>query len=77
MLIVQSDKAAASAGWLTWALANGWGGRKLTDDVVDAGLSALFGTLLDADNVSPGLATDNVASDSPFQAAFPYLANPN
>src|SRR5215470_8994497 len=34
MLIVQTDKAASSAGWLTWALANGYGGRKLTDDVV-------------------------------------------
>ena len=31
MLIVQTDKAATSAGWLTWALANGYGGRKLTD----------------------------------------------
>lgn len=77
MLIVQTDKAPASAGWLTWALANGWGGRKLTDDVVDAGLAALFGTLLDADNVSPGLTTDNVANDSQFLATFPYLANPN
>ncbi|MES1259562.1 MAG: DUF4331 family protein, partial [Gemmatimonadota bacterium] len=36
MLIVQTDKAQSTAGWLTWALANGWGGRKLTDDVVDA-----------------------------------------
>lgn len=77
MLIVQTDKPTASAGWLSWALANGWGGRKLTDDVVDAGLAALFGPLLDADNVSPGLATDNVANDSQFQATFPYLAVPN
>lgn len=77
MLIVQSDKATTSAGWLSWALANGWGGRKLTDDVVDAGLAALFGTLLDADNVSPGLATDNVPSDSQFLPAFPYLGTPN
>ena len=77
MLIVQSNKATNTAGWLTWALADGWGGRKLADDVVDAGLMALFGPLLDADNVSPGLTTDNVASDSPFQATFPYLATPN
>ncbi len=77
MLIVQTDKAPATAGWLSWALANGWGGRKLTDDVVDAGLAAIFGSLLDADNVSPGLATDNVANDSQFLPAFPYLAAPN
>lgn len=77
MLIVQTDKNPNTAGWLSWALANGWGGRKLPDDVVDAGLAALFGSLLDPNDVTPGLATDNVASDSPFQATFPYLANPN
>ncbi len=77
MLIVQADKAPATAGWLTWALANGYGGRKLTDDVVDAGLAALFGNLLDPNNLSPGLATDNVANDSQFQVTFPYLAVPN
>ena len=46
-LIVQTNKATSSAGWLTWALADGWGGRKLTDDVVDAGSAAIFGNLLD------------------------------
>ena len=77
MLIVQTDKAQSTAGWLSWALANGWGGRKLTDDVVDAGLSAIFGSLLDPSNTSPGLATDNVASDSPFLTTFPYVAPAN
>jgi Domain of unknown function (DUF4331) len=78
MLIVQTDKAANTAGWLTWALANGYGGRKLTDDVVDAGLSALFGSLLSPNNVSPGLTTDNVnQNDKPFGTTFPYLAGAN
>ena len=78
MLIVQTDKPANTAGWLTWALANGYGGRKLTDDVVDAGLAALFGSLLSPTNVSPGLATDNVSqNDKPFGATFPYLAGAN
>ena len=78
MLIVQTDKAGSTAGWLTWALANGYGGRKLTDDVVDAGLMAIFGPLLDPTNVSPGLTTDNVsANDKPLNAAFPYLAEPS
>ena len=77
MLIVQTDKPAASAGWLTWALADGYGGRKLTDDVVDAGLAALFGSLLNPRSVSPGLVTDNVnANDKPLSATFPYLAGP-
>ena len=74
-LLVQSDKDTASAGWLTWALANGWGGRKLTDDVVTAGLQAIFGALLDPNNTSPGLSDDHVdANDVPFTATFPYLA---
>ncbi|MEO5824663.1 MAG: DUF4331 family protein [Gemmatimonadales bacterium] len=77
MLIVQTDKATSTAGWLSWALADGWGGRKLADDVVDAGLAATFGSLLDPNNVSPGLATDNVPSDSPFLATFPYIAPAN
>lgn len=78
MLIVQTDKPAATAGWLSWALANGYGGRKLTDDVVDAGLSAIFGNLLSPNNVSAGLTTDNVnQNDKPFLATFPYLAAAN
>ena len=74
-LLVQSDKDTASAGWLTWALANGWGGRKLTDDVVTAGLQAIFGALLDPNNTTPALADDHVdANDVPFGTSFPYLA---
>ena len=77
-LIIQTDKDPASAGWLSWALANGWGGRKLTDGVVDAGLSAIFGSLLDPSNTSPGLTTDNVAAnDVAFDGTFPYLAAPH
>jgi hypothetical protein len=78
MLIVQTDKATSTAGWLSWALADGYGGRKLTDDVVDSGLQALFGTLLNSSNITPGLTTDNVSvNDKPFLSTFPYLASPN
>ena len=78
MLIVQTDRATNTAGWLSWAVANGYGGRKLTDDVVDAGLAAVFGSLLSPNNVSPGLTTDNVSqNDKPFLATFPYLAAAN
>jgi len=74
MLIVQTDKAGTTAGWLTWALANGYGGRKLSDDVVDAGLAAVFGSLLDPNNTTPALTTDNVGpSVRTFSASFPYL----
>jgi hypothetical protein len=78
MLIVQTDKAANSAGWLTWALANGYGGRKLADDVVDAGLAAIYGSLISPNHVSAGLTTDNVSqNDKPFSTTFPYLAVAN
>jgi hypothetical protein len=81
MLIVQTDKAPSTAGWLSWALSNGWGGRKLTDDVVDVGLSGIFSDLLDPTQFvckpfTLPLCTDNVGSHSTFQTTFPYLANP-
>jgi hypothetical protein len=82
MLIVDSSKPANSAGWLSWALAGGYGGRKLSDDVVDVGLIAIFSSLLSPVGAScaPGqlpLCTDNVdANDKPFGSTFPYLASP-
>ena len=83
MLIVDSSKPGAQAGWLSWALANGYGGRKLTDDVVDIGLYAIFSSLLSPAGAScaPGalpLCTDNVnANDKAFMTTFPYLAQPS
>ena len=81
MLIVQTDKAPSTAGWLSWALSNGWGGRKLSDDVVDVGLTGIFSDLLDPTQsvckpFTLPLCTDNVGSHSTFQTTFPYLANP-
>ena len=82
MLIVESSRNPATSGWLSWALANGWGGRNLSDDVVDAGLSAIFGKIVTAtgaycDNFTLPLCTDNVpANDKAFSSTFPYLASP-
>lgn len=82
MLIVESSRNPATSGWLSWALANGWGGRNLSDDVVDAGLSAIFGKILSpdgafCDNGKLPLCTDNVpANDKAFLRRFPYLASP-
>lgn len=76
MLLVYPKRAPASVGWLSWAF-GGYGGRGLSDDVVDVGLMAIFGGLLGVDlgHVSPGLSTDNVASnDVAFGGSFPYLA---
>lgn len=85
---IANDPANAAGnvvGWLTYlpvpplAGTMGYGGRKLRgDDTVDKGLLATFGPLLDANNVSPGLATDNVPlNDGTFLTAFPYLPVPN
>ena len=85
VLIVQTDKATATAGYLSAELANGWGGRLLGDDVLDASTGAIFGPLLDANNVSPGLVSDGVPcgncpggpEPTKFTSTFPYLAPPN
>ena len=81
VLIIQTDKAGSTAGWLSWALSNGYGGRKLTDDVVDIGLSGIFSDLLDPTQsvckpFTLPLCTDNVGSHSTFAATFPYLGAP-
>lgn len=82
VLIVDTTKPTSTAGYLSWALSNGWGGRKLTDDVIDISLSAIFSSLLTPEGHSCApfklpLCTDNVnANDKPFLAVFPYLAPP-
>ena len=83
VLVVDATKSPATAGWLSWALANGYGGRKLTDDVVDLGLSAIFSSFLNPTNAYCApfqlpLCTDNVsANDVAFSSTFPYLAPPH
>ena len=103
MLIVDTRNPTSTAGWLSWvpqvnavygalsadgrAAGPGWGGRRLSDDVVDVGLTAIFSTFLsdvlgDAASASCSpfalpLCTDNVnANDKPFGGTFPYLAPP-
>lgn len=79
-LLVFPNRAATASGWLTWALQPGvgYGGRNLSDDVVDAGLSAVFGNLLDSTQpVLAGLTSDNVPSSvRSFSQTFPYLESP-
>lgn len=83
ILIVNTARNPNTAGWLSWALADGWGGRRLTDDVVDTGLSAIFSSLLDTRGhfCAPGhlpLCTDNVgANDVSNLGTFPYVAPPS
>ena len=82
MLIVQTDKDPTDRGLahLAAPLGNGWGGRKLTDDVVDLALTAVFGDPFGDARARHArqLTTDNVGDDSPnITSTFPYLAPPN
>jgi len=80
MLMVYPNRAGSTASWLSWALQPGvgYGGRKLTDDVVDTGLASVFGNALDTTQpVLAGLTSDNVGpSVRTFSATFPYLGSP-
>jgi len=85
MLIVQTDKDPTTAGWLNWVgvapLQNGWGGRKLSDDVVALALLAVFGDPFGLDpqgaQGKAALTNDNVSFDSQVSTTFPYLGAPN
>jgi hypothetical protein len=85
MLIVQTDKDPATAAWLNWVgvapLQNGWGGRKLSDDVTDLALLAVFGDPFGLDpqgaQGKAALTTDNVGFDSQVSTTFPYVGAPN
>ena len=80
-----SGSGAAYLGFETGGATGGtFGGRKLTDDVVDISLGVVFGTtisdlaLAPADgNEIPSLISDHVGPDGKhFLAQFPYLGEP-
>jgi hypothetical protein len=81
VLTVNTDQPQNTAGYLSYVLAangKGYGGRKLTDDVVDISLTAVFSDLLDPTQFvckpfTLPLCTDNVASHGGFSATFPYV----
>ena len=81
MLQVQTDQMQSTAGYLGYVIAGKpqYGGRKLTDDVVDISLTAVFSDLLDPTQFvckpfTLPLCTDNVPSHGGFTTTFPYLA---
>jgi hypothetical protein len=84
MLVINTADGQSTAGYLSYVLSGtgkGFGGRKLTDDVVDISLTAVFSDLLDPTQAvckpfTLPLCTDNVASHGGFSATFPYLATP-
>jgi uncharacterized protein DUF4331 len=52
-------------------------GRRLNDDVVDIALRVVHGVLVDSTAHGLELGDTVAENDVPFQAAFPYLANPH
>jgi hypothetical protein len=61
-----------------------FGGRKLSDDVVDIDLSAVFGGVVPALGLAPDdgkelpqFSTDNVGPHTDYLSVFPYLGNPH
>ncbi len=81
LLTVYTNQPQNTAGYLSYVLAaskTGYGGRKLTDDVVDISLTAVFSDLLDPTQsvctpFTLPLCTDNVPSHGGFTTTFPYL----
>jgi hypothetical protein len=80
----QTDSAAYLGSETGGATGGKFGGRKLTDDVVDISLGVVFGTTVSALGLAPAdgkqipsLTSDNVgAGGKHFTATFPYLGAP-
>jgi hypothetical protein len=89
-MVIDLSSTATTAGYLGvetgGKVGTTFGGRKLTDDVIDVSLSAIFGNALSALGVvpddgkeSPCLATDNLPSAVPpyvGSTTFPYSQGP-
>ena len=61
-----------------------FGGRALTDDIIDIDLMAIFGPVIPALGLAPDdgrelpqFSTDNIGPHSDYQNVFPYLGNPH
>ncbi len=85
MLANLSGTGAAYLGHETGGATGGtFGGRKLTDDVVDISLGIVFGTTVSDLNLAPAdgnqiptLTSDNVGPEGKhFLSSFPYLGSP-
>ena len=88
MMVADLSQNSTSAAYLGvetgGATGSKFGGRALTDDVVDTSLGVIFGNTIPALGLAPddgkeiaALTTDNVGPGAKhFSAAFPYLGPP-
>ena len=80
-----TDKASYLGVETGGATGGKFGGRALTDDIIDIDLGAIFGGIIpalglapDDHNELPQFATDNVGPHSDYMlTTFPYLGNPH
>ena len=80
----QTDSAAYLGSETGGVTGGKFGGRKLTDDVIDISLGVVFGSTVSALGLAPDdgkeiptLTTDNVgAGGKHFLTTFPYVGNP-
>ena len=83
--LFNTDQAAYLGVETGGATGGKFGGRKLTDDVVDTSLGVVFGNTIPALGLAPDdgaeiptLTSDHVdASGKHFTSTFPYLGRPN
>jgi len=78
--VIQADLSKPSGSYFGTQLANNFGGRRPSDDVIDTTLSVVFGHAVTGitQGEIPALTTDNVGFDSVHYLpnTFPYLGNP-
>jgi hypothetical protein len=86
-MLVDLSQNATTASYLGYetggATGSKFGGRGLSDDIIDISLGALFGNTLSALGLipddrkeAPCLTTDNVAYDKMNTTTFPYIQSP-
>ena len=82
-VMVADLSKSGPASYLGYEVANGFGGRKLEDDVIDTDLGAIFGQtvpivakLKDDMKEKFQFATDNIGQHTDYMTTFPYLGNP-
>ncbi|MBD1845556.1 DUF4331 domain-containing protein [Cyanobacteria bacterium FACHB-63] len=77
--VIQADLSKSAGSYLGTQLGQNFGGRRPTDDVIDATASVVFGSAVTniTQGAIPALTSDNVnANPANFLPTFPYLGNP-
>ena len=76
--VIQADLSKSGGTYFGTQLGNNFGGRRLTDDVIDVTASVVFGDAVTGITTGaiPALTSDNVGPNNVNLSTFPYLGNP-